>query len=346
MYVQHRRTKTPKRLMRDLLEMKGTSRPLFVPLVYRYASKVSQIPLEEMLGDPNHLSRSLIMAQELFGYDGIISSYDLHLEMEALGLSHLIGADTEETRMAMRDRVAAGKLGEIISKPVRPLLDKGRIRVIRESAAQISQIVGPEIPVIAVLNGPATLLNRILYGDFANLWREHREQLTEPLNDLRALVLEMIKSYCEQRVDAIWLAEEDWARIDAGDAEWVRSFYKTFWNVTQYYDVKSILCLHSHSTDDLEKYFSLGADAVFFAGPNARDLQIPSIAQLVDRYGVCAGIPCPYPENQEQAQRLDSTVCQVADFGRGFFFSTACEVPLDVPVEWLHHIVDRIKGEN
>ena len=345
MSVPQRKTKSPKRLMRDLLEMKGTSRPLFVPLVYRYASKVSQIPLEEMLGDPNHLSRSLIMAQELFGYDGIISSYDRHLEMEALGLSHLADDETEGVRMAMRDRVAAGKLGEIIRKPVRSLLDKGRIRAIHESTARISQIVGREIPVIAVLNSPATLLNRVLYGDLAILWPEHREQLTEHLNDLRALVLELIKAYCEQRVDAIWLAEEGWSGIDSTDVGWMRSFYKTFWNVTQYYDVKSILCLHSYAADDLETYFSLGADAVCFAGPSARELQIPSIAELVDRYGVCAGIPCPYPEDQEQAERLDSIVCQVADFGRGFFLSTACEVPLDVPVEWLHHIVERIKGE-
>ncbi|MCL5957733.1 MAG: hypothetical protein M1358_00190, partial [Chloroflexi bacterium] len=333
MYAQRRKTESSKRLMRDLFDLKETSRPMFVPLIYRYASKISQVPVEEMLGNPNHLSRSLIMAQGLFGYDGIISSYDLHLEMEALGLNRaLAGPAVQEAIEALRDRIAAGRLGEIVPKHARSLLDKGRIPAVLQSTAQLSEVVGREVPVIGVLSGPVTLLNRILYGDFAVLWREHRELLTEPLNDLRALVIELIKAYCEQHVDVIWLIEEDWAGVDAAELKQLRPFYRTFWNVTQYYDVKSILSFHSCNTCDAERYFALGADGIFFGDLRSRELPLSSLAKWAESYGVCVGLPCPYPEDEEQVRKLDDLVRAVANFGRGFFLSTPWEVPIGTPV--------------
>ncbi len=342
-----RKPKTPKRLFRDLLDQNPTSRPPFIPLVYRYASKVSQIPADAMVRNPNQLSNSLIMAQQLFGYDGIISSYDLALETEAFGWEVFQpSTDSERQKEAARSLIASGKLGEALAGHLRPPLDRGRISTVQEATSQLCEIAGREVPVIGVVNSPVTLLNRALGGELVQLWREHHEQLADPMNRLRDCVLEFIKAYCERRVDAIWLVEEDWSGMGAEDIEWLRSFYNTFWNVTQYYDVKAIIAIHAYDPGQLESYFTMGADGIFLGNLGSLEIPLPSLMEWGERYGVSVGLPCPYPESPDPTRQLDSLVSSACDAGRGLFLSTPWEVPLETPADWIHNMVSMVKGED
>ena len=93
--------------------------------------------------------------------------------------------------------------------------------------------MGKDVPIIGVVNSPLTIVRAVLGGE--EPFGVRREQLREPLNDARAMTLDLIKAYCDLRVDAVWLIEEDWGDMTEDDLEWVKPLYRTFWNVTQYY---------------------------------------------------------------------------------------------------------------
>ncbi len=337
MAVDSAKHKSAKKLLKDLFSMKTTVRPVYIPMVYGYAAKVSQIPFEEMLGDPLKLSKGLITAQELFGYDGIFTNYDNYLEIGLLGSSF--------------DWVDKQVIDELISKKrksfatgreLSSFLEVGQLPVVYESTAQLCEIVGRETPIIGVLNSPVTLVNIIL-GDKYPLWEGHRDRLREPLNDTQAVILDLLKAYCNRRVDAIWLIEEDWSKMTEDDMEWLSPLYETFWKITQYYDVKSIMAFHKYDPDNIERYFNMGSDGVFFGGSEAAALSAYSLAELVDRFGVCAGIGCLLADTDESMRHLKGVIESIKDIGQGVFLSTPWEVDPALPVEVIHRNIDMIR---
>ena len=65
-----------KELSRGLFELRDLARVPFIPWVCSFAAQLEQVEIEEMLSDAGLLSRSLMNAQKLFGYDAIVSVFD------------------------------------------------------------------------------------------------------------------------------------------------------------------------------------------------------------------------------------------------------------------------------
>ncbi len=333
-----RQEKSPKKLLKDLFDLKEISRPLFIPLIYRYASKVSKMSPEAMVKDPVALSRSLIMAQELFEYDAIVSNYDPYLELGGLERS------LEWVRKdVLSDFLTKKRKSCITGRALESLDEIGQLPVIYEAVAHVCEIVGREIPVIGVLNSPVTLV-RMITEEKYDSWGGHPEELREALNDAQAFVLDYIKAYCNHRVDAVWLIEEDWTFITPEDLEWLKPIYNTFWNVTQYYDVKSVMGFHDYEPSIVDHYFDLGADAVFLGGSKADKIPLSRVAEWVEKYGKPVGLGCPYPETLEANDRLGDLVDFIKDLGHGVFLSTCHEVPLNTSIDLINAIVERVKG--
>jgi uroporphyrinogen-III decarboxylase len=326
--------KTPKRLFKDLFDMKDMEYPPFIPLVYTYASRVSKMPVEEMLADPAGLSRSLIMSQELFDYDGVISHYDPCLEMEHL--SQCCDWVPKEVSGQVRLRPGPSLItGRALSD--RPV---GSMPVVRESASLMSATIGKEVPVIGVLNGPVSLVRRIL--DEHRPLSESKDALKGRLEDVQGPLVDFVKAYCNQGLDAIWMIEEDWGSVTERDMEWLQPVYATFFNVTRYFDMKAVVAFHNYDPANPDIYFSLGADALYFGGNKPEELPLKRLVDLVDRSGVCAGIGCPLPQGH-QAVSSEQLVENVRDIGHGFFLSTSCEVDPETPPECLTAMVQMIK---
>jgi uroporphyrinogen-III decarboxylase len=74
-----------KERVQRLFERKETGRVPFIPWVSGFAARLEQLPLEDMLSDAGLLSRALLNARTLYGYDAIISIFDQSLEAEACG---------------------------------------------------------------------------------------------------------------------------------------------------------------------------------------------------------------------------------------------------------------------
>jgi hypothetical protein len=338
MSASARKSKSAKKLFKDLFDLKDMERPLFIPLVYRYASRVSKMTVEEMLTKAGNLSRSLTMAQDLFEYDGIVSHYDNYLELDMLSRSlgwvnqGIVSELVERRRVSPVTGSAPASVSEV-----------GQVPIVFEATGHLCDVVGKDVPVIGVVNSPLTIVRTVLGGE-GEFFGARREELREPLNDTQAMTLDLIKAYCDLRVDAVWLIEEDWTGMSEEDLEWVKPLYRTFWNVTQYYDVKAVMGWHRYDRAMLEKYFTLGADGVFFGGQEARDVSPGMVADLSAQYGCCAGLACPSPGDPGAQQDLEALIQAINDAGVGLFLSTPCEVALDTPVEWINGIVEQVKG--
>jgi len=334
--VQQKRLKSPKRLLKDLFEMKEMARPLFFPMIYRYASIVSRVSLEELLSRSDSLSRSLIMAQELFGYDAIMSNYDGYLGLERFNDTFSPASNT-----IIDNLISTKRISHVTGMPLTSPSEVGQIPVVLEAVEQICAVVGRDIPVMGVMNSPVTLL-RMYLDDALDYFACHREDLKKPLDDAQGIVLDVIKAYCNMRVDVIWLIEENWTGMRPEDISWVKPIYETFWNVTRYYGVKTILSFHDYDTADIGKHFALGSDGIFFGGTKSQEIPPMSLAEHIDNSGICAGLACPYPASREEEQLLEGLIGAAHDIGRGFFLSTPFEVSLDTPIEWINGIVERI----
>lgn len=331
------RKKSPKKLVKDLFDLKDMTHPMYIPLLYRYASRISRVPVDEMLRNPSDLSRGLIMAQELFGYDGIVTNYDNYLGIEVLaGSFDWVNADVID------QLVSRNRSSPVAGRAIGSAVEVGSVPVVYESTAQICEIVGRDIPVIGVLNSPITLAGIIL-GDEYPLQEGHRDRLRGPLNDIQAITLDLIKAYCNHRVDVIWIIEEDWSRMGNAEIEWLRPLYETFWNVTDYYDVKSIMAFHDYDAGNIERYFTMGSDGVFFGGGKAATLSTSSLAGYADDAGVCVGIGCPFAENGESTARVEELAGSIREIGHGFFLSTPWEVHPETPAEVIHETIEMIK---
>lgn len=335
--VQQKRPKSPKGLLKDLFEMKEMARPLFFPMIYRYASIVSKIPLEGLLARSGSLSRSLIMAQELFGYDAIMSNYDGYL-----GLERFNDTCGPAGKDIIDNLISTKRISHVTGTPLALPSEVGQVPVVLEATEQICAVAGRDVPVMGVMNSPVTLL-RMYLDNALDCFACHREDLQRLLNDAQGIVLDVIKAYCNMRVDVIWLIEENWAGMRPEDISWVKPIYETIWNVTRYYGVKTILGFHDYDTADLGKYFALGSDGVFFGGTKSLEIPPISLAEQIDNSGICAGLACPYPASPEEEQLLERLIEAAHNIGKGFFLSTPFEVSLDTPIEWINGVVERIK---
>lgn len=111
------------------------SRPLFVPFVYRLTARIEQLPGEELLESPTTLAAALRNAQRLFGYDAVVSHFDLGLAAEACS------------------ELPAGRADQIVHQ--------GRWPVVLEATRRLVKELGERVVVMGVLTGPLTLARQL-----------------------------------------------------------------------------------------------------------------------------------------------------------------------------------------
>jgi hypothetical protein len=76
----------PRQQLKALFRGKAMDRPLFVPLIGTYLSKVNQKPMQDIFYDAGLLHQGLRDAQQLLQADAVITPLDEALEAEAFWL--------------------------------------------------------------------------------------------------------------------------------------------------------------------------------------------------------------------------------------------------------------------
>ncbi len=112
-----------------------SSRSLFVPFVYRLAARMEQLDEKELLESATTLATALRSAQRLFGYDAIVSHFDLDLAALACG------------------DLPAGRADQIVHQ--------GRWPVVFEATRRLVKELGERVVVMGVVTGPLTLARQL-----------------------------------------------------------------------------------------------------------------------------------------------------------------------------------------
>lgn len=110
------------------------SRPLFVPFIYRLAARMAQLPEENLLESPTTLAGALRDAQRLFGYDALVSHFDVGLAARACV------------------QLTADRADQIVNEKPWPVIIEATRRLVKE----LNQTV-----IMGVLTGPLTLSRQL-----------------------------------------------------------------------------------------------------------------------------------------------------------------------------------------
>ena len=216
---------------RKTMQLANPGRPVFVPIVYRLAARIEQMPLLDMVSDPTAYANVLDGAYKLLRQDGIVTSFDPTLEAEFFGCPVDFPGDYDLP-------VADWSGGDVSAAS----LDKsGRLPVMLEAIRRLVQMRGREAAIIGAITGPCSLAANI-GGDTA-------------LPAVGDLLTKLTKAICEAKVDGLiiredLLGEKFYSEFAAHEKAYAAA-YATILNLTRFYNVAGLLMVKSPQPDDL-----------------------------------------------------------------------------------------------
>ncbi|MEH7238666.1 uroporphyrinogen decarboxylase family protein [Bacillus sp. JJ1562] len=218
-----------KELVQKFFKGRAVTRPPFLPLIGTYLTKVDQVSIPSILQDDNTFYSVLLNTQKLLGYDAIILPIDTSLEAEALG--GIVEWKNQEMPSVKEIPITQ----ELVSSD---FLDRGRVPVVKEVAQRLVKVRGKELPIIATITGPVTIL-KTLYGAEINtdlgLMKKRAEVITHAM-------IALCKAFGDAKVDGILINED---LLDPALWEEYKDVYKPLFNVIKFYNIFGILRLSS-----------------------------------------------------------------------------------------------------
>ena len=217
-----------KEFVQKFFKGRAVSRPPFIPLLGSFLTKVNQVSVEELLKDSSTLASSIVNTQQLLGYDSLTLPIDTSVECEAFG-AQLRWADKE---MPVVDSQLS------ISEPLDhyDFVTKGRIPILMETVNRLVKVNGKEYSVFATVTGPLTILKN-LYGE--DVFSNTTEVIVEKLEIISQGLIQMIKSFGDEKVDGIIINED--LPLDVHLKDELNQFYKPIFNVIKFYNISGIL---------------------------------------------------------------------------------------------------------
>jgi hypothetical protein len=194
-----------------------------------YVTKVDQVTVPSLLQDASTLYSALINTQQLLAYDALLLPIDTTLEAEALG------ARVEWTDRQMP--TIKEHLEEHFVVDDSQFLAKGRVPVIKEVVERLVPVQGKNLPIIATMTGPFTILSKI-YGEKIF---SATQSLTTQLEGVTQALVALCKTFGEAKVDGILIYEED--HIQPLLNENSSRCYRPLLNVIKFYNLFGIMRL-------------------------------------------------------------------------------------------------------
>jgi len=328
---------TSKELVRGLFEQKELMKVPFIPWVCSFAAKLEQVPIQTMLSDAGILSRALINAQKLFGYDAIINVFDLTLEAEACGCK-IDWSDGEA-------------LPEVISHPLNEgatiegldtsdFEKRGRLPVVLEATKRMNIIKGKEVAIAGLVTGPLTLARHLKGGAFLDDLNQGKDEAVEIIEAAGSVGLKLCRIYCDLGVDLVVIAEEMLGQLSPEMSQAIASPLRSIWNVTRFYNVHSLVLSKGCNEGHIEPILDLQAEGVALSG-NIDPTQVKDAALKRDCC-FARSIPCSALLGTV-SQAGDSTADCLSAKEKGLFLSTEWEVPYATSVNNMHEVMRVIR---
>lgn len=306
---------------------------LFLPFLHRFAARLEQIDIRHMLTDPGIMTRCLRDAQRLFGYDGVVNSFDSTLEAEACGCE--VSWSGLGPHIATRAAQSRGLEGLHTRFETR-----GRVPVVLEATKRLRCETTGAVSLLAGLTGPLTLACQLLGDSFRDELAENSLLAQDLIEFAGDVCVSLCRRYCDLGVDGV-LVVEDSLECAAGRAEVVRELrapLKTLRNVTQHYGVPLVLVARgSYDLPDLRVLRGLPVDGLSVGSVTSPLEKQEAGSDLVRILGLSLSTSAFLVSPDQGADTIREQVEVLSR--RGHFLTSEWEVPLNTAPEQFHRIV-------
>lgn len=323
----------PKTAFRNTLKLMNSERPVFVPLIYGLAAKISQFPLEEMVADASYYAHSLEEASELLRCDGIVNSYDATIEAEAFGCDIAWPGDYAPPEVRSNRNLEMREINPETSH---------RISVLMETTKRIAMTRGKDAAIIGTLTGPVSLVKTLTDGKSGGI------ETAIPLAG--NLLMKLVKNLGELRVDAVFFREDIAGagfpeRLTAHEKPFT-AVYNTLFNLVRHYNGFPVIITEDLELDTIpELHRMIAPGGIILLGKGVNEGNLARLLELSASLKLSFGLPLPLAD----AGELDKQFNVINKFinqhkPSGFFYVTDGEIPYDTPLEMLHDLTAKIQS--
>jgi uroporphyrinogen-III decarboxylase len=329
-------TYTSKKLVRGAFESADLPRLPFFPWIFTHAARLQQIPLRRMFTDPTQYTKCLQNAQKLYGYDGIVGSFDSSLEAEICGRPVKWGADYEVPVVTPDPGFDFNRLKDV---NVEGAAKTGRFGTVIESLRRINKVVGANLALAAVVSGPltlvATLTGRVPLHDLT----EEPEKAMRYIESAAGFLLKVVQVYGQLELDVIAIADRLISHLSPDHLSWLRSVFSPVINTVRFYNACSILLPGESPPENITCLLDLGFDGIVAFGIDATTWQ-----RMKNGHSRVLGKAIPAPVLNSGAKEikdyLDKYVPEKIE--PGVFLTTDWEVPAATAPENIQLIMNLV----
>jgi uroporphyrinogen-III decarboxylase len=327
---------TPKRLVRGVFESADLPRLPFIPWVFTHAARLEQIPVRRIFAEPTQYTKCLQNAQKLYGYDAIISSFDSSLEMEICGCPIIWRGDYEVPATRPDPGFDLGRLRDINVESAGKM---GRFGTVIESLRRINRVVGSELALAAVVNGPLSLIAGLTGRDPIKEFAERKEEAIRATEAAAGFLLKVVQIYCQLELDVIAIVERPIVFCSPDQLSWLRSIFSPIVNMVRFYNAFSILLPGESSLNNINNLLDLGFDGIIAPGIAVNTwLKIRSGRSCI----LGKAIPARLLNSglRELQTFLETYLSEIT--GPGVFLTTDWELPPETPPDNIHLLMNMI----
>jgi hypothetical protein len=328
---------TPKQLVRGVFESTDLPRLPFIPWVFTHAARLEQIPVRRMSSDPTQYTKCLLNAQKLYGYDAIVGSFDLSLEMEICGCPLSWRGDYETPTARPNPGFDLARLNNI---DVDGAAKTGRFGTVVESLRRVNRVAGSNLALAAVVTGPLTLLAGLTGKDPLKDSAERPEETVRDIDVVAAFLLKVVQVYCQLELDIIAIVERPIASCPPDFLSRLGSVFSPIVNTVRFYNAFSVLLPGEPSPDNLANLLDLGFNGIVAPG-------IAADAWDTTRSGrpcvLGQAIPVRFlnSDSGELRTYLETHLPETSE--PGVFLTTDWELPPETPPDNVHLLMNMMR---
>lgn len=279
----------------------------FLPRTLSLAAKIEQVSLEQLLVQPELISKALLNTKRVIGSDAILVPISFTVPI------------FQDTSYSSSDFLTTG-------------VTENMLEVIRHLKADQEYVA-------CLVPGPVGMAQKII--------AQHESSDQELfLRTVRALcqgVLEATRIIGEARPDAIVIQEETLAE-SLLDENSVAELLEPVFATIAYYNAEPILSVSDISWSFLQR-LAESAKGIILPQRFLEDYSLTELSELQQETGVCFGLQLPEAIYSGQNHKLEKFCGDVlACFeGRGVFACSMDEVPINCPIEHLQIITQTLR---
>ncbi|RAQ94032.1 uroporphyrinogen decarboxylase family protein [Thermogemmatispora tikiterensis] len=181
----------PQSIIKALIQGRPPARRLFVPLIFRLAAYLEQLPLSTFLVNPTKIANSLVALHRRLQTDGITCYFDPLLLVEALGCRLRWQADT-----ATYERPTRSVGNALLHLPPEEITQRGRVPVALEVVRRVQGTVGAGPVLLIGLPAPLRSAQQIFGPEIIAALAAAEDEALESFEALVAITLALARACC------------------------------------------------------------------------------------------------------------------------------------------------------